>query len=107
MDFMKLERTQEISITHDDIDTTVQNLIEDNGFAPDHQPDADNIIIDIIKTASAIELDDDEADEWRSEMDTDDYKLLIDEFWDSFEKQAIELMKDDIKERKKWDKMGL
>ena len=101
MDFMKLERKQEISIMQND------NMIEDNGFEPDNQPEADNIIIEIIKTASITEMDDEEAEDWRSEMDDDDYKLLIDEFWNAFEKQAIELLKEDIKERRKWDKIRL
>ena len=107
MDFMKLERKQEISIMQNDIDTTAQNMIEDNGFDPDNQPEANDIIIEIIKTASLTEMEDEEAEDWRSEMDDDDYKLLIDEFWDSFEKQAIELVKDNIKERRKWDKIRL
>ena len=104
MDTMKLERRQEISVTQSDIDATAQSLIEYNGFGPDEQPEADIIITEIIKTASEIILDDNEADVWLSEMNDDSYKLLIDEFWDSFEKLAINVLKENIEEKKKWDK---
>lgn len=99
--FMTMERKQEISITHDDIDTVVQNLIEDCGFDPENLPTTNDIIIEIIKAGSLTEMGDDDAEEWRSEMDDEQDELLMDEFWKSFERQVVGMIQDAIKERKR------
>ena len=105
MEKIRLTRTEELEITHNNIQAAVQDAIDDNGLNPSELPESNDLIDMVINRASEFELNDEERETWRDQMSDEQYNVIIDTFWEEFVACANELIQQEITERKKWDKM--
>lgn len=105
MEKIRLTRTEELEITHNDVQAAVQDAVDDNGLNPSELPEINDLIDMIINRASEFELNDNERETWRDQMGDEQYNTIIDVFWEEFVAYADELIQQEITERKKWDKM--
>lgn len=105
MEKIRLTRTEELEITHNDIQAAVQDAVDDNGLNPSELPEVNELIDMVINRASEFELNDKERETWRDQMGDEQYNIIIDTFWEEFVAYANELIQQEITERKKWDKM--
>ena len=105
MEKIRLTRTEELEITHNDVQAAVQDAIDDNGLNPSELPEINDLIDMVINRASEFELNDEERETWRDQIDDEQYNTIIDVFWKEFVAYANELIQQEITERKKWDKM--
>ena len=105
MEKIRLTRTEELEITHNDVQAAVQDAIDDNGLNPSELPEINDLIDMVINRASEFELNDEERETWRDQIDDEQYNTIIDVFWEEFVAYANELIQQEITERKKWDKM--
>lgn len=105
MEKIRLTRTEELEITHNDVQAAVQDAVDDNGLNPSELPEINDLIDMVINRASEFELNDEERETWRDQMDDEQYNTIIDVFWEEFVAYANELIQQEITERKKWDKM--
>lgn len=105
MEKIRLTRTEEFEITHNNVQAAVQDAVDDNGLNPGELPEANDLIDMVINRASEFELNDEEREIWRDQMGDEQYNTIIDAFWEEFIAYANELIQQEITERKKWDKM--
>lgn len=105
MEKIRLTRTEELEITHNDVQAAVQDAVDDNGLNPSELPEINDLIDMVINRASEFELNDEEREAWRDQMGDEQYNTIIDTFWEEFVAYADELIQQEITERKKWDKM--
>lgn len=85
---VRIERKEEITIQCDDIHEAAENIFHEFGYDPGDIPDEEYIIDEIFMKASATELDDDDLEGWRKQIDKRVWDDLIEQFWNAYKGYA-------------------